>query len=143
MRATEAKRTALKSTGSRVTKQRALILDIVSKAHRHLDADQIYYRARSKQPRLSLSTVYRNLKALKELGLIEEIDFDETHHHYEAKPPIQHYHLVCLGCSKIIEFQYPLSQYIKTHIAEAKDFKIVDTDIRLTGYCSKCQQETE
>ena len=77
-------------------------------------------------------------QALKKLGLIEEVHFDDTHHHYEVKPSTEHHHLVCLGCGKVIEFQYPLSRYVKRNVAEAKDFKIADTEIRVTGYCSKC-----
>lgn len=142
MKATEIYRTALKSTGSRVTIQRALILDTIRNSDKHLDADEIYRRARSRHPRLSLSTVYRNLKALKEAGLIEELDFDETHHHYEEKPATEHYHLVCLGCGKIIEFQYPIFQSIKTRVPEARSFEIVDSDIHLTGYCSDCQKNS-
>ena len=133
-------RTALTVAGTRVTNQRALILEIIRQRQGHLDADEIYRRARNKQPRLSLSTVYRTLQALKKLGLIEELHFDETHHHYEMKPPTGHHHLVCLGCGRIIEFQYPLSRYVKRNVAEAKDFEIADAEIRMTGYCSRCRQ---
>lgn len=141
MRTTEKYRSILKSTGSRVTSQRALILDIIRNSDKHLDADDIYRQARSRHSRLSLSTVYRNLKALKEADLIEELDFDESHHHYEEKPAAEHYHLVCLNCGKIIEFRYPIFQSIKTRVPEAKEFEIVDSDIHLTGYCSECQKK--
>jgi len=134
----ETSRTALNAAGTRVTNQRALILEIIRQRQRHLDADEIYRQARVKQPRLSLSTVYRTLQALKKLGLIEELHFDDTHHHYEVKPSTEHHHLVCLGCGKVIEFQYPLSRYVKRNVAEAEDFKIADTEIRVTGYCPKC-----
>ena len=90
-------RAALNMAGTRVTNQRALILGILQKQG-HLDADEIYRQARRKQPRLSLSTVYRNLRTLKGLGLVEELHFDDSHHHYEARPSAEHHHLVCLGC---------------------------------------------
>ena len=75
----------LKSAGFRLTSQRALILDIISQGRGHLDADEVYRLAREQQPNISLSTVYRNLQALKKLGLVEELHFDESHHHYEMK----------------------------------------------------------
>ena len=131
---------ALNVTGMRVTKQRALILEIIRRGQGHLDADEVYRRAREKQPRLSLSTVYRTLQLLKRLGLVEEVHFDEAHHHYEVKPSAEHHHLVCLGCGKVIEFRYPLARYVKRNVTEAKDFEIVDTEIRMTGYCFKCRQ---
>ena len=136
----EPNRDTLGRAGARVTSQRALILEIIRNEQEHLDADEIYRRARDKQPRLSLSTVYRTLQALKRLGLIEELHFDDSHHHYEVKPTTEHHHLVCLGCGKVIEFHYPLSRYVKRNVTGAKDFKIVDSEIRVTGYCSQCRQ---
>ena len=139
----ESSHAALNIAGKRVTNQRALILEIIRQGQGHLDADEIYRLARNRRPRLSLSTVYRTLQALKELGLIEELHFDDTHHHYEAKSSIKHHHLVCLGCGKVIEFQYPLSRYVKRNVAEARDFEIIDTEIRMMGYCSECRQGRE
>ena len=134
-------RRTLNVPGLRVTSQRALILEIIRRGKGHMDADEVYRQAREKQPRLSLSTVYRTLQRLKKLGLIEELHFDEEHHHYEAKPSSEHHHLLCLGCGKVVEFRSPLSRYIKRNVPEAKDFEITDTELRMTGFCSKCRQE--
>lgn len=140
IRSLKINRRVLNTAGVRVTNQRALILEIIRRGKGHLDADEVYRRARQKYPRLSLSTVYRTLQLFKKLGLVEELHFDETHHHYEVKPSAEHYHLVCLGCGKVIEFRYPLSRYIKKNVPEAEDFEIVDTEIRMTGYCPGCRQ---
>ena len=133
-------RKALNRVGMRVTHQRALIMEIIRKGRGHLDADEIYRRAREKETRLSLSTVYRTLQMLKKLGLVEELHFDEEHHHYEVKPSAEHHHLVCLGCGRVIEFYYPLSRYLRKRVPEAKDFDITETEIRMTGYCAKCRR---
>jgi len=133
-------RKALNAAGKRVTNQRALILEIIRRGEGHLDADEIYRRARQRVPRLSLSTVYRTLQMLKKLGLVEELHFDEEHHHYELKPSAEHHHLICLGCGRVIEFHYPLSRYIKRSVPEAKGFDIAETEVRMSGYCSKCRQ---
>ncbi len=125
----------------RFTNQRALILDVIRHGQGHLDADELYRRVREKQPRLSLSTVYRTLQTFKKLGLVKETHFDEDHHHYEVKPPSEHHHLVCLDCGKVIEFHYPISRYVKKNVAEAKDFEIVETDVHMTGFCPQCRQE--
>jgi Fe2+ or Zn2+ uptake regulation protein len=129
-----------KVPGLRNTSQRALILDIVRKGSGHLDAYEVYHRARLKQPRLSLSTVYRTLQTLKKLELVEEVHIDETHHHYEIKRSGEHHHLVCLGCGKVIEFRYSLAEQVKKNVAEARDFKITGSEVRMTGYCSSCQE---
>jgi len=132
-------RSALNVAGLRVTNQRALILEIIRHGQGHLDADEVYRRARERQAQFSLSTVYRTLRLFRKLGLVEEVHFDEAHHHYEVKPPAEHHHLVCLGCGQVIEFHYPLSRYIKRNVPEAKDFKVIETEIRMTGYCPKCR----
>jgi len=133
-------RRVLNRVGMRFTHQRALIMEIIRKGRGHLDADEIYRRAREKEARLSLSTVYRTLQMLKKLGLVEELHFDEEHHHYEVKPSVEHHHLVCLGCGRVIEFNYPLSRYLRKKVPEAKDFDITETEIRMTGYCPKCRR---
>ena len=132
-------RKTLDRAGMRLTSQRALILDIIRQGH--FDADEIYRRAREKAPRISLSTVYRTLQKLKKLGLVGELHFDEGHHHYEEKPSAEHYHLVCLGCGKVIELRQPLSDFIKRNVSEAKDFDVVETEVRVTGYCAKCRKK--
>lgn len=128
----------LKAAGMKVTKQRAIIMDIIRSGH--LDADEIYHMARQKNARLSLSTVYRNLHKFKQLGIVEELHFDESHHHYEVKPSAEHHHLLCLGCGKVIEFRYPLSRFIKKNVDEARDFDIAVTEVSVTGYCAECRQ---
>jgi Fur family ferric uptake transcriptional regulator len=137
----EINRSALNKAGMRVTSQRALIMEIIRQGQGHLDADEIYRRAREKESRLSLSTVYRTLQILKKLSMVEELHFDEEHHHYEVKPSAEHHHLVCLGCGKVVEFHRPISRYIKRNVAEAKGFDILETEVRMTGYCPKCRQK--
>ena len=134
----ESKRKTLKASGMRATGQRALILEIILRGLP--DADGIYRQARAKQPRLSLSTVYRTLRVFKELGLVEELHLDEAHHHYEAKPSSEHQHLVCLGCGKVVEFECPLSPKMKRAIAREKGFEITGAEIRMTGYCPQCRR---
>lgn len=136
-------RRALNAPGLRITHQRALILEVIRRRQGHLDADEIYRRAREKQPRLSLSTVYRTLQTLKKLGLVEELHFDEEHHHYEIKPSAEHHHLTCLGCGQVVEFQYPLARLVKRNVPEVKNFAITQTELYLAGYCAKCRQERE
>jgi len=129
----------LKSSGMRVTNQRALIMEVIRQGH--LDADEIYRRARQKEPRLSLSTVYRTLQALKERGLVAEIHLDKSHRHYEVQPPKGHHHLVCLGCGRVVEFRYPLSSLVKKNVPEARGFSITETEIRIAGYCAECRRK--
>jgi len=130
----------LTAAGLRVTSQRAIIMDIIKRGEPHLDADEIYQRARKREPRISLSTVYRSLQRFKEMGLVEEYHFHEDHHHYEVKSASTHHHLVCLGCGRVIEFDYDLVGQIKENVPEAVKFDITETELHIKGYCPECSK---
>ena len=117
-------RKAFNSAGMRFTHQRALLLELIRQGKGHLDADELYRRGRKKQPHLSLSTVYRTLQHFK-----------------KPKPSTEHYHLLCLGCGKVVEFHYPVARYVQRKVPEVKDFEIISTEVRMTGYCSRCRQD--
>ncbi|MBE0415401.1 MAG: transcriptional repressor [Dehalococcoidia bacterium] len=126
--------------GQRSTSQRRLIFDILRQSEGHLDADELYRLAKEREPRLSLSTVYRTLRLLKELGLIEERHFAEEHHHYEAKGEAEHHHLVCLGCGTVVEFEYPLTDKMKEEVGQRTGFEILGAEVYMEGYCERCRQ---
>ncbi|MFQ6014007.1 MAG: Fur family transcriptional regulator [Anaerolineae bacterium] len=130
----------LRSQGKRVTLQRMLLLKIIQESDGHLDADEIYRLAKKKDPRLSLSTVYRTLSLLKELDLVEELHLEEEHHHYEVVGSAEHHHLICMSCGSIIEFESPLTEQLKGEIAEENDFEISGIHIDLTGLCAQCRE---
>ena len=134
-------RLILNSSNQRVTAQRTLLLQLFRQSGGHLDADQLYHKAKKKYPRISLSTVYRNLQLFKKLGLIEEHHFVEEHHFYEAKPSTEHQHLSCLRCGKIVEFACPLSQQFKDGISKQYDFDITGVEVHMTGLCSNCRDK--
>jgi len=139
----ENSRKVLSAPKIRFTNQRALILEIIHHGEGHLDADEVYRRARDKQPRLSLSTVYRTLQMFKKLGLVEELHYDDTHHHYEVKPSAEHHHLVCLSCGKIVEFECQATQEMRDNIGRQKGFEVTGVEVWMTGYCAKCRQNKE
>jgi Fur family peroxide stress response transcriptional regulator len=131
---------SLNELEQRRTAQRALLLNIIHENEGHIDAVQLYERVRQQQSRLSLSTVYRNLRLFKELGLVQEHQFGNVPRCYEAKSQ-SHYHMVCLGCSKIFEFRCQSTEKLKSQISSNRGFKVVDAEVCLTGYCPECNNE--
>lgn len=130
-------------SGQRVTSQRRLLLDLLRHSEGHLDADELYRLAKEREPRISLSTVYRALSLFKELGLVEERHFADEHHHYEVKRKREHHHLVCLGCGKVVEFQSPLTKQIKEDVSRQSGFEILNASVSLEGYCERCRHEQD
>ncbi len=136
-------RQILNSSRQRVTGQRALLLDLIRHNYGHLDADELYRKARQKSQRLSLSTVYRNLQLFKKLELIDEHHFAEEHHHYEVKSSSEHQHLLCLNCGKIVEIDLPLSHQFRDEIGKQHDFEITEFEVHMTGLCSDCRHKKD
>ena len=123
----------------RSTEQRELIQEILQQADGHLDADEIYQQIRQRSPSISLSTVYRNLKVFKELGLVEEHQFG-SRRYYEPAPQAKHHHLVCLGCGLVFEFKCPSTERLKSTISKEEGFRVTEAEVRLSGYCPECQE---
>ena len=129
--------------GQRITTQRRVLLDLLRRSEGHLDADELYRLAKEREPRISLSTVYRSLRLFKELGLVEERRFADEHHHYEAKGKREHYHLLCLGCGKVIEFEHSALGKLKGDVGRQSGFEVVGVDVRMEGYCESCRGARE
>ncbi len=121
----------------RNTYQRQLILEILKSTTAHPTADWIYEQARKEIPNISLGTVYRNLKILKEEGLIIELT-DGKQSRFDARID-NHYHFKCEKCGSIYDIE-PEDIEIN-HSLEFKGFSIDTVDVNITGVCSKCNGE--
>jgi Fe2+ or Zn2+ uptake regulation protein len=133
-----------RAAGRRMTHQRRLVLRILAEAGRHLDAGEVYERARRQDSRLSLATVYRTLSALKEARVVRELHLDEEHHHYELDGQDGHSHLVCLACGRVIEVDSDAFSQAAQAIGSANGFAITSAQVELTGMCATCRgQEQE
>ncbi|HSJ57877.1 MAG TPA: transcriptional repressor [Anaerolineae bacterium] len=131
----------LRSAGVRVTPQRRLVLDILATADGHLDANDIYELGRRHDQSLSLSTVYRTLAVLKEIGLVRELHLDCEQHHYELDGKDEHSHLVCQVCGRVIEVESTAFARVAQTVAQMYGFEVTDAQVELAGYCDRCRQQ--
>jgi Fur family transcriptional regulator, ferric uptake regulator len=132
-----------RAAGKRMTNQRRLLLRILAEAGGHLDAREVYERARQHDPRLSLATVYRTLNSLREAGVVRELHLDEEHHHYELDGQDGHSHLLCLGCGRVIEVDSGALVEAAQAIGQASGFAVAGAQVELTGYCAECQDDAQ
>ena len=133
----------LRAQGKRITAQRGLVLEVIRKSHGHLDAGEIYRRARARDPRISLSTVYRNLNLLKDMGVITELHLDEEHHHYELREEAEHYHLICSNCDRVVEFDSSSMGALIEQTGAEMGFLIEHVHIDLVGLCQDCRARSD
>jgi Fur family ferric uptake transcriptional regulator len=132
-------REMLRSAGCRVTAQRLLLLKLLHDCEGHVGANDLYHMARARDPRLSLSTVYRTLSKLKEVDLIRELHLDDEHHHYELVGRGDHHHLICQRCGRVVEINGFLVDEILSHLEKEYGFRVVGMQMELLGYCADCQ----
>lgn len=133
---------SLRKRGIRLTRQRQILLDVIDKSGRHLDAEQLYQLAKEKDPRINRVTVYRTIKMLKESGLVDELDlmhFEGDQHYYETRMKQEHAHVVCLRCGKVEEFYGEPLQRLRRQIEAHFGFQILVARTEVGGYCSHCQ----
>ncbi len=132
----------VKMRGYPQTKQRKLLLEIIRKTNRHIDAKELFELAVNKDSSISAATVYRSLKLFKELELIDEKRLGQSRCYYEIKHSPQHQHLVCSKCGKVVDFNCPLSEIIKK-VKHEKGFVVTKAEIFMEGYCLECSQEND
>ncbi len=129
----------LRAAGERLTPQRRLIAGILQEQDGHLSADEIYLLARRQHSSLSLATVYRTLRRLKESGLVRELRLSSDRYYYEIEQGRAHQHMVCLSCGKVIEFTCIHCTEACNELAAQHGFQITSTRVKLLGYCADCQ----
>lgn len=122
------------------TRQRQLLLDLIRRANGHIDAKKLFELAVNEDSCISLATVYRSLSLFKQLGIIDEKRLGQAHCYYEIKHSVQHQHLVCSRCGKVIDFNCPLSEMIN-NVKQEKGFIVTKAEVYLEGHCSECAKQ--
>ena len=100
-------RTALRRSGSRITKQRELIFGILMTDRNHPTAEEVYHRAKKELPGISLATVYNGLEILVACGLIKHLHFERTSTRYCPNLK-EHAHFQCEQTGQV--FDVPLGR---------------------------------
>ena len=136
------RKTSNEMDGRLLTAQRRLLLNLVRDADGHIDARELYRRASNQDERISLATVYRGLHLFKELGLVEERRLGQVRCCYELKRSVEHQHLVCRSCGKVIDFESPLIGELVDKVQREYDLDITRAELCLEGYCQQCRDKT-
>lgn len=127
----------LRTRGLRSTPQRRLVRDAVI-ALGHGTPEQVCDRVQEVAPSLNLSTVYRTLELLEELGLVSHTHFGHGAPTYHAVSDDDHIHLVCRRCGGIQEVDLGAVRALATEVSERYGFRTDVTHLSLDGTCARC-----
>ena len=123
-----------RSAGLRLTRQRRAILEVLLASDDHPDAFAIHRRVGDREPRASLSTVYRSLGALTDHGIVRRLALNGEPARFEICGD-EHCHIVDVDSGDIVEFTSLEIERLEHLIAHQLGYKIVAR--RLELYCRK------
>src|SRR5207245_8088638 len=113
----------LRDRGLRLTRPRRIILDVVRATDAHPTAAFVYRDVRRRLPRVSLATVYRNLRMLAAEGLLSEradvaaVRFDGN--------TATHDHFTCVACGRIYDVPARETGEATARLASCAGFEVL------------------
>lgn len=120
-----------------MTKQRELILNILKNSDRHMTADEIFFLAKLQMPSIAMATIYNNLNAMNDLGIIKRTHIDGVADCFD-KLMDPHDHLLCDGCGKITNVRIPA---LSSFISEAVGTEIDSYEMTAHYLCPDCRKK--
>ena len=123
--------------GIRLTGQRRIIARVLAEAKDHPDVEELHRRAVAADGRISRSTVYRTVKLLSALGLLERHDFRGGRAHYEERASEHHDHLIDVESGRVIEFQSDEIERLQTRMAKELGYELIGHRLELYGVKKK------
>ena len=136
----------LEKNSYRYTHQRETIVREFFLQGGHLSAETLFRYVRRQDSKISLASIYRTLGTLVDAGLAAERRFLENTSLYEYNNPVAHHdHLICLRCSRIVEFENEKIEDLQEKVAKENGFTLVDHRLELYGICGdkKCQKQKD
>ena len=128
----------LKERGHRLTPQRQLILEAVEAAEGHVSAETVHARVAAQFPQVNISTVYRTLELLQNLGLVTHTHFDDGIALYHLAEDSHHQHMVCRRCGMESEIDVSELAPLDRHLQKAYGFHADLAHFAIIGTCKSC-----
>lgn len=122
------------------SKQRELIHQTLKENVVHPTAEYVHEILKKTNPNISLTTVYRNLNQLANMGIIKRIDGLEPSVHYDHNTH-EHYHFICDKCKKVFDIDANIAPDIEKKVRESTKFEIFGHEITLHGLCPECKDK--
>ena len=127
----------LHQKGLRLTPQRDLVLQAV-RALGHGTPEEIAEHVRRTHPSINLSTVYRNLDTLENVGLVQHTHLGHGGATYHASEELNHLHLVCEKCGAIGDAPLEVAANFVQQLSDDYGFKTDVTHFAISGLCAAC-----
>ena len=127
----------LRARGYRLTPQRQLVLEAVS-ALGHATPEEIATTVRRTATAVNISTVYRTLELLEELGLVRHTHLGHGAPTFSLSSDDDHVHLVCRDCGDVQEAPPDVVAPVVEQLAATRGFQVDVGHLAVFGRCAQC-----
>lgn len=118
------------------TKQRALVLEVVSATCSHMTAEEIYLAAKAKLPQIAIGTVYRNLALLVSEGIVRKLEVPDGPDRYDGCTEC-HEHIYCDKCGRVCDIW---CGDLTAALEAATGEKLSSYSLTIHGLCKDCRE---
>ena len=125
----------LKKYDLKATPQRVIFLKELEIGG-HLSIEELENRVKNIIPTISTATIYKNINAMVEKGLLSEVKLPNVKTKYEITKK-SHAHFICEVCGKVYDVNID-SSCLNGKIS--KDFEVKNVDIVIKGICLDCKE---
>jgi Fur family transcriptional regulator, ferric uptake regulator len=131
---------ALRAGGYRVTPQRQLVLEAVTKLD-HATPEEIFADVHQRARGVNVSTIYRTLELLEQLGLVTHTHLGHGAPRYHLAADAGHVHLVCSECGRIIQVEPDVVRPLIKALEDKHGFETDVGHLTVFGRCAECRAE--
>ena len=131
-------RSRLRGSGYRLTPQRELILQAVERLG-HATPDEVLAEVRAQASAVNVSTVYRTLEVLEELGLVRHAHLSDRAPTYHSVGEHEHFHLVCRNCHAVVSVDPDVLTDLTARLRADYAFVVDVGHLTVFGCCERCQ----
>jgi Fur family ferric uptake transcriptional regulator len=129
----------LRASGFRVTPQRQLVLEAVTRLE-HATPEEIFAEIHLTARGVNVSTVYRTLEVLEQVGLVTHTHLGHGAPRYHLAAEAQHVHLVCRDCEKVIQIDPAAVGSLVTVLDADFGFETDVGHLTVFGRCGDCRK---
>lgn len=130
----------VRSRGGRATPSRRILLEVFFDSHGHMTAEQLTVAVQRRAPDVHLSTIYRNLEDLEELGAIVHSHLGHGPVTYQLAS-MAHAHLVCETCGARVEAPDEMFRGLARAAKAQLGFTIDPHHFAIQGRCANCSAD--
>ncbi|MBO8126448.1 MAG: transcriptional repressor [Firmicutes bacterium] len=130
----------LRQAGYKLTRPRRVIMEWFYRKQEHATPHQVH--AAVKDFGVGLTSVYRNLELLAQVGILRQVCFHDGYQRYEpVLPGDHHHHLICSGCGKVVKFFNCDLDKLEEQLAAETGYVVDRHMLQVFGYCRRCQKD--